>query len=139
VPVAELGTAADPGFGEQVGHMRLDRTDREEQLLGDLALLRPAVTAVSTSSSRLVIPKVRSAGGTVESPRPRRVGAPARRNRSRQNRASFSFPEASNVVRSAWSCGTGSPQPSATAHSSVNSRRKRCHHGTGVRASSPIA
>ena len=44
---------------------------------------------------------------------PAESGAPARRKSSRQMRASLSSPAASNTVRSARSCGTGSPQPSA--------------------------
>ncbi len=63
--------------------------------------------------------------GTTASPRPRRVSAPARRSSSRQIRPSATSPAASYAARSARSCGTGSPQPSAIAASRAISRRKR--------------
>ena len=48
-------------------------------------------------------------------------------------------PPARARARSARSNGTGSPQPSAIAASSVNSRRKRRHHPTGASSASPAA
>ena len=70
--------------------------------------------------------------GTSEVPRPRRVGAPARRSRSRQVRASSWSSASSSSARTARSTGTGRPHVSTTAHSTVSSWSTRRSQGSST-------
>ena len=86
-PATELAAVGDDAIWPAGRHVGLDRAPREEEPAGDLGVRRrPRRSRARTSVSRLVTPSG-SAGrrARATSPRPRRVGAPARLSRSRHD------------------------------------------------------